>query len=197
MLTVLLFFCTTAVYARNTRREIADSVIRLHILANSDSEADQALKIRIRDKILSEYKNVLSGNDSIEKTRQLIYDEMSNIKRTAECEAAAAGYNYTVNVYMAKDFFPTKHYADVTLPAGKYEALRVEIGKAEGKNWWCVMFPPLCYADTSDSAAAAKSRERLKSVLSGESYGLITKKTPDVQVKLKVVEIWSEIKEKI
>ena len=197
LLTILLFTAASALYARSTRESIAENVIRLHILANSDSPADQELKIKIRDRLLEKYRKELSSNEDIEKTRALIYENLGNIKKTAEAAAREYGFDYTVNVYLAKDFFPTKKYADVTLPAGKYEALRVEIGKADGKNWWCVMFPPLCYADTDDSEAAAKSRERLEQLLSGDCYCLITKNTPDVKVKLKIIELWSTVKEKI
>lgn len=197
LLTILLFTSASALYARSTRESIAENVIRLHILANSDSPADQELKIKIRDRLLEKYRKELSSNEDIEKTRALIYENLGNIKKTAEAAAREYGFDYTVNVYLAKDFFPTKKYADVTLPAGKYEALRVEIGKADGKNWWCVMFPPLCYADTDDSEAAAKSRERLEQLLSGDCYCLITKNTPDVKVKLKIIELWSTVKEKL
>jgi len=197
LLTILLFTAASALYARSTRESIAENVIRLHILANSDSPADQELKIKIRDRLLEKYRKELSSNEDIEKTRALIYENLGNIKKTAEAAAREYGFDYTVNVYLAKDFFPTKKYADVTLPAGKYEALRVEIGKADGKNWWCVMFPPLCYADTDDSEAAAKSRERLEQLLSGDCYCLITKNTPDVKVKLKIIELWSTVKEKL
>lgn len=197
MLTLLLFTAATALYARNVREEIAGNVIRLHILANSDSHEDQELKIKIRDRILEKYRAELCSNENIAATRALIYDNMSGIKSTAEKTARENGFDYTVNVYLAKDFFPTKKYADVTLPAGKYEALRIEIGKAGGKNWWCVMFPPLCYADTDESEAAVKSKERLEQLLSGDCYCLMTKNSPDVKVKLKIIELWSEFKEKL
>ncbi len=197
IMTLVLFLGATSVYARNARYEIAKNVLRLHIIANSDGEKDQALKLRVRDRILEEYKDELSGNESIEQTRCMIYGNLANIKQTAEKEVALAGYDYTVNVYLAKDYFPTKKYADITLPAGKYEALRVEIGNAQGHNWWCVMFPPLCYADNADSETAVRSKEKLEQVLSGDCYCLITKSTPDVKVKLKIVEIWGEIKEKL
>ncbi|MBQ6555564.1 MAG: stage II sporulation protein R [Firmicutes bacterium] len=197
LLTLFLFAAASALYARNTREEIAENVIRLHILANSDSVEDQQLKIKIRDSILEKYRSELSSSDNIAKTRALIYENMSDIKKTAENTAKANGFDYTVNVYLAKDFFPTKKYADVTLPAGKYEALRIEIGKAGGKNWWCVMFPPLCYADTYESDAAVKSKARLEQLLSGECYCLMTKNSPDVKVRLKIVEMWSTLKEKL
>lgn len=197
ILTVMLFLAATSAYAKTARTEIADNVIRLHILAASDSKEDQELKLKIRDKILKEYKFALTESEDMEETRRLIYENMSEIKKTAEKTAKENGFDYNVNVYLAKDYFPTKKYADVTLPAGKYEALRVEIGKAEGKNWWCVMFPPLCYADTAESETAARGKTQLKQLLSGEQYCLITKNTPDVKIKLKVVEIWSEVKEKL
>lgn len=124
----------------------------------------------------------------------MLYENMNDIRRLAMEEVKNSGYSYDVRVYMTKDYFPTKAYGDVSLPAGEYEALRVEIGNGGGHNWWCVMFPPLCYVDVTQKQVPVKDKIILKNVLDESEYELITKDTPNVRVKFKVVELWNELK---
>ena len=183
--------CSTKVYSDTVQAGIAEEVIRFHVLANSDSDEDQALKLKVRDGILDKYQKELSGSDNIEKTRKIIMNNLDGIADCAREIIESEGYDYDVKAYMTKDDFPTKVYGDVSLPAGEYEALRVEIGKAEGHNWWCVMFPPLCYVDVSCNEVPVDDKKALENVLSYEEYKLITENTPEVKVKFKLVELWN------
>lgn len=193
---IILLLVITGRYAVKEQRDISRQVIRFHILANSDSIQDQSLKLKVRDRILADFKDKLSGSENIAQTRDILCREISAISKSAEDEIKAQGYSYPVNVYMARDYFPTKEYGDIRLPAGVYEALRVEIGEAKGKNWWCVMFPPLCYVDVTQKTIPARDKQTLKNVLDDEEYTLVTEKTPTVKIRFKVVEIWNSIKDK-
>ncbi|WP_304944090.1 stage II sporulation protein R, partial [Vallitalea guaymasensis] len=122
---------------------ISDSLIRFHVIANSDSEEDQKLKLKVRDEILDKMNGILEESENIEETRQLITDNRDEIKKIAERVIEENNYDYDINVKLKMEQFPLKTYGDIILPPGEYEALLVEIGEAKGKNWWCVMFPPL------------------------------------------------------
>lgn len=141
-------------FARTTQDFIinkdANSIIRFHCLANSDSKEDQELKIKVKNKVVS-YMNLKLGNvKDINKSREIIIKNIDEIRRIAKEEIKRNGYDYNVDVKLEKNIeFPTKQYGNLIVPAGEYEALRVLIGKAKGKNWWCVMFPPLCFTDAS------------------------------------------------
>lgn len=185
---------STYTYSLATQKNISRQVIRFHILANSDSEEDQALKLKIKDKILKEYSQQLSDSKSIDETRNMLYENMNGIRQLALTEVRKNGYSYNVNVYMARDYFPTKVYGDVSLPAGVYEALRVEIGNGGGHNWWCVMFPPLCYVDVTQKQVPVEDKMMLKNILDDSEYQLITENTTNVKVRFKIVEIWNEVR---
>jgi len=127
--------------------------IRFHVVANSDSPEDQALKLRIRDKLLEKFGKEFANIDSIEAGRDKIKSSMDEIERIASLEIERSGKSYPVQVQFGRFSFPTKAYGHLVLPAGKYEALKVVIGNGEGSNWWCVMFPPLCFIDISHGVA--------------------------------------------
>jgi stage II sporulation protein R len=124
--------------------ELSSKLIRLHVVANSDSKEDQVLKLRVRDAVLSILSPALSGEPSLDEARSLIADNMDAALDAARREIAQSGYSYGVSAELCEEEFPTRAYDTFTLPAGKYETLRVTIGEAEGRNWWCVIFPPLC-----------------------------------------------------
>ena len=147
ILSFLLFIYITVCafsYAQNISTDIANNVFRLHVLANSDSEEDQNLKYKVRDSLLK-YMREICGNC---KNKQEAISLVEKNKDTIRSE----GYSYDVNINIGNFEFPTKDYGDISLPAGYYDALRVEIGEAKGQNWWCVMFPPLCFVDVSLTA---------------------------------------------
>ncbi len=124
--------------------EITNNVFRLHILANSDSDEDQALKLKVRDAILKETSYLFDGSMSKEETINTVEQHMNEINQIAEKTIAENGYSYSVKCEITEMYFDKKIYKDITMPKGNYSALRITIGKAEGHNWWCVMFPPLC-----------------------------------------------------
>lgn len=187
-----LFILISAIsYVDAVSNNIADSVFRLHVIANSDSKEDQELKLKVRDELLS-YMNIIS-KDSTNKQEamQIANEHKEEFIQIAEKVIKENGYNYTVNVQVGKADFPTKYYGDITLPAGTYDALKVQIGEAKGQNWWCVMFPPLCFVDVSTGIVPDNSKQELKQSLDNEEYDLISK-TDDNEIlfKFKIVELF-------
>lgn len=192
----IAFGMYTKEYALNTQKHIATQVIRFHVLANSDDDFDQDLKIHVKDELLNRYSKGLSESNSIDETKAFLQDNLENIEQTAMEIITEEGYSYTVTAKLEPSMFPTKKYGDVTLPAGEYMALKVEIGEAEGANWWCVMFPPLCFLDVTKDEAPPEMKSALKENLSQEEYELITQQNEnniDVKIKFKVVELWQEL----
>lgn len=184
-------------YSNAVVKNLADNLIRFHVIANSDSPEDQQLKAHVRDRIIS-YMNVkLKDSRDVEETKHIILENLGRIEEIARNEIRSSGREYPVKAMLGTFNFPTKLYGDITLPAGKYQALRVEIGKAEGANWWCVLFPPLCFVDVTHGTVSADVKEDLKKVLNQEEYKLVT--TADegeipIKVKFKVVEFFQNSK---
>lgn len=179
-------------YSDNLNQGLADNLIRLHVLANSDSPADQALKRDVRDVVLDYMRVKLKDSKDVEQTKHIILEDLNKLKEMARSEIARQGKNYEVTATLGSFPFPTKAYGDVTLPAGIYEALRIVIGKGEGANWWCVMFPPLCFVDATHGTIPDDVKEKLKSSLSDEEYKIVTSSDSEdvpVKVKFKVLEV--------
>lgn len=187
-----LFILISAIsYVDAVSNNIADSVFRLHVIANSDSKEDQELKLKVRDELLS-YMNIIS-KDSTNKQEamQIANEHKEEFIQIAEKVIKENGYNYTVNVQVGKADFPTKYYGDITLPAGTYDALKVQIGEVKGQNWWCVMFPPLCFVDVSTGIVPDNSKQELKQSLDNEEYDLISKTdNNEISFKFKIVELF-------
>lgn len=181
-----VFSCTS--FAKQCA-QIRGEVLRLHILANSDSAADQALKLKVRDAVLEEGAEIFEGASDLITAQGQIEAHTSRLKEIAEKTVKLNGYNYPVTVVVEKEYFNTRTYDDVTLPAGQYSAVRILIGEGEGKNWWCVMFPPMCLP-------AAESEATIDQVLTEEGTELV-KSNPKYEVRFKIVEIFEEIKEKL
>ena len=172
--------------------DIKDKIIRLHVVANSDSPEDQALKLQIRDIIIKELEPQLKNLKDQDEVKKLIYDNMEKLKKASEEEMQRLGKNFPIDIELGTFEFPTKVYGPLTFPAGSYQALNVKIGTAQGKNWWCVMFPPLCFVDIAQGVVSDKAIEDFKEVLDEEELELLrsgerdSKKT--VKVKFKLVE---------
>ena len=141
---------TSGAVALHTQSQLAEKVVRLHVLANSDSEEDQALKLKVRDAVLEQATETLRGADSQAEASRRLTDILPELEETARVVITANGYDYGVRAELAETSFPTKEYDGFALPAGEYLALRVLIGEAAGQNWWCVVFPPLCTTASSD-----------------------------------------------
>lgn len=152
-------------------RDIRSSVLRLHILANSDSDEDQALKLRVRDKILKESESIFSDSSDLADAMDAANDNLSYLEKTAKDEIAAQGYDYDVSVRLEETYFTTRTYGNITLPAGNYTALRVVIGSGEGHNWWCVMFPQICISPSTNGAKLDDVlNEDQLAIVEGEGY---------------------------
>ena len=172
---------------------IADSIIRFHVRANSDSEEDQSLKLKVRDSLLA-YMNGLCSNCSTKQEAISIANEhKDDFQKIAEQTIKENGYDYTAKININNFYFPTKNYGDISLPAGFYDALRVEIGEAKGKNWWCVMFPSLCFIDVSSGIVDDEAKENLEDNLQKESYTIISDtQKPNIKFKFKLIELFAE-----
>ena len=187
----LAVFLTSGALALRTQDELADKVVRLHVLANSDSEEDQALKLRVRDAVLEQATAILEQSADRREAESRLRGQLLELERIAAKEIAAEGYDYPVTVNLENTDFPTKEYDGFTLPAGEYLALRVIIGEGQGRNWWCVVFPPLCTAASADVPASA-----LAAGFSEEEVSLITEENQGYVLKFKAVEWWETLKEK-
>lgn len=152
---------------------IAEEILRFHILANSDSEEDQALKLKVKGEVVSYLQDVLADCDTKEAAKEVIENHFTEIMDIAEKVIQQEGYHYDVRVEIANHYFPVKVYGDLVFPEGEYEALRILIGKAEGKNWWCVMFPSLCMVNETYSVVPEESKEVLQEALTEEEYEAI------------------------
>ena len=183
LLLLYTFICAYS-YVNAVSTNIQDSVFRLHVIANSDSEEDQNLKYIVRDKVL-EYINSISNNtNSKDEVINLAYQNLTEIQKIAEDTIYENGYNYSVKLNIGNFAFPTKKYGDITLPSGFYDALKIEIGKAQGQNWWCVMFPPLCFVDVTSGVVPDESKETMKENLSNEEYKLLSENNGEINFKL-------------
>ena len=174
-----------------------NKLIRFHVIANSDSDEDQNLKLKVRDAVIDYLQPKLELSSSIEESETIIkseYKELENISKNIVLEN---GYKYDISVGIDYSTFPTKQYSNVVLPAGEYKALRIIIGEGKGKNWWCVMFPPLCFVDEQSSIIDTETDKKLREILTEEEYELIAqnnkKQVNKVEVKFKIVEILQNI----
>ena len=174
-----------------------ENLIRFHVLANSDSEEDQALKLKVRDEVISYLQPKLKDSKSIQESEKIILNEEDKLMDICKETIKENGYDYDVSINLGYSKFPTKQYSSVVLPAGEYKALKIVIGKGQGRNWWCVMFPPLCFVDEQNNVIDKETDEKLKSVLTKDEYELIVekdnKKVNDLQIKFKIVEVFQKI----
>lgn len=191
---LLLLYTTICAfsYVQAVSTDISNSVFRLHVLANSNSDDDQALKYKVRDNLLKYMNNICSNCSSKEEAIQLVTEHQEEFKQVALETIQNEGYSYDVKINIGNFEFPTKQYGDISLPAGFYDALRVEIGKAEGRNWWCVMFPSLCFIDISSGIVPDESKKDLQNVLSDEEYSLISDNSnSEIKFKFKLIEFFT------
>ena len=157
--------------------ELAEQVFRFHVLANSDSEEDQALKMKVKEAIIAYMKQELPESDSVETTKKWARENLVQIEQVAAEIIEEEGYEYSVKAEVTTCDFPDKTYGDITFPAGEYEALRIEIGQAKGQNWWCVLYPNLCFIDAVHAVVPEKGKNELKEVLDEDTYEMVTTTT--------------------
>ena len=172
---------------------IAEDIIRFHVIANSDSQDDQALKLIVKETLVSNLSPVLRNVDTLSQARDILTDQLTNIQELAETTLLENGYSYPVTVSLGDSYFPLKVYGDYSFPPGTYEALRVQIGAAKGKNWWCVMFPPLCFVDETYSVVDESSQEKLKHLLTEAEYDTLVSQKAPVKIKFKLIETLKDL----
>ena len=189
----LFIFVSAYSYVSAISDNLYNSIFRLHVIANSDSTEDQNLKYIVRDNLIN-YINEKSENFST-KDDVIAYakNHLEDLKTIAEKTVKENGYNYPVTVEIGNFEFPTKRYGDISFPAGFYDALRVKIGSSQGKNWWCVMFPPLCFIDTTTGIVPDDSKKDLEDNLSDENYRIVSESdNTDISVKFKIIEFFEK-----
>ena len=180
----------TALWAEATQVRLASQVIRLHVLANSDSEEDQALKLEVRDRVLETTSALLAGETEPQAAAVLLNQHLDDIAQTAAQEISAQGHDDRVEVRLEQTWFPTRQYQGISLPAGNYLALRVLIGAAEGHNWWCVVFPNLCLPAVSERALEA-------STLTPGQISLLQEVETSYVFRFKTLELWQSLKHRL
>ena len=209
-----MVMCILAIFALNTKmtygkgendqKDIASKIIRFHVIANSDSKDDQALKLKVRDKVLEYMQPKLKKSKSIEESRKVIKQNNEEIIAIANRVIKENGYNYSVRTTLSNENFPIKTYGNITLPQGEYEAYRIIIGTGKGQNWWCVMFPPVCFVDiTKGEVSYKQTEEQMKRVLSPEEYKIVNNQLnksnnkKDIKIQFKLLEIFANAKKSV
>jgi len=172
----------------SAQAEMADEVFRFHVLANSDSKEDQELKLMVRDEVLSYMKEYISGDDKDQKTdvqsvKNWAENHLEDIEQVAYKIICANGCDYPVKARVTECYFPDRRYGDILFPKGYYKALRVEIGEAAGHNWWCVLYPSLCFTDATCAVVTDEGEKELSGVLSEESYETVTATSGNFKIK--------------
>lgn len=194
MLIVLISFIILSAYsyAGAINEDLSNNVFRLHVIANSDSNEDQDLKYKVRDKLIEYMKSLTTNISSKEEVIKIANNHISDFESIAKEVITENGFDYDVKVEIGNFSFPTKQYGDISFPAGFYDALKVEIGSAKGQNWWCIMFPPLCFVDVTSGIVPEESKENLQDNLGEEEYDIIsnTEDSEIVNFKFKIVEFF-------
>lgn len=197
---ILLFiYCILCAfsYVNAVSTDIQNSVFRLHVIANSDSDEDQNLKYIVRDKVLEYINSISNSSMTKDEVIALANENINEIQKIAENTIHENGYNYSVKLNIGNFSFPTKKYGDITFPAGFYDALKIEIGEAKGHNWWCVMFPPLCFVDVTSGIVPEESKQTIRDNLSEEEYKLLSENSGNMNFKFKIVEMFQDISIKL
>lgn len=187
LISVATFFTLNAIIPSENELTVYDTCVRLHVIANSNEEYDQELKLKVRDALLDKMRSYKI--DSRDKALETVKDRRNELINTASEVILENGYDYRVELEIGEESYPTRHYDDFSLPAGKYTSVRVKIGEADGENWWCVLYPPLC----NTGAIAYEDGSYTDVGLTKEQYSLITGGTGKYKVKFKLIEVAAEI----
>lgn len=202
ILTSILFFLSLfCLYAEKINNDLSDSMIRLHIIANSNEPFDQLVKLRVRDAVIDYMNDKMCEINTKEDVKDYLSAKKGEMEAVANSVLISEGFDESARVTFGRFPFPTKKYGNMILPAGYYEALRIELGEAKGENWWCVMFPPLCFVEDTKGEIEEEYIDLLKDELSEEEMELISltdsKSEIPVELKFKIVEIFQESKIKL
>lgn len=184
---------STTIQTKSMQRNMAQKVLRFHVLANSDSREDQALKLKVRDQVGTLMAEKLKDADSLEESERIVKANLNLIENCAADVISAEGYAYPVSAALENCTFPEKTYGTYTFPGGVYEALRVVIGSGEGHNWWCVMYPNLCFSG-SMYQVDEQSGEKLQAELTNEEYAAVLQ-SGDYKVRFKILRFMNRVLE--
>lgn len=188
LISAFLVVSATGVYAYRVNKDLNKNIIRLHILGNSNNIFDQEIKYKIRDKVIENYS---FDGETKEKQYEILEKNLDKIKTDVDKWLMEFGVDYQCSVTLTDDIFPTKEYGNIRLPYGKYTALKIILGNGDGRNWWCVMFPPMCFVEGTTGFIDEESNQYLKKNLTPAEYKLITGE--DVQIRFKTVEMFNKI----
>lgn len=185
----VLMALVTGSWLQREQRELADSVIRFHVIANSDSQEDQSLKLAVRDRVLARAEELYPQDATLEEARQALEGHLNALAAAGRAVVEEQGYDYPVSAQLTRCWFPTKEYEGFALPAGDYEALRIVIGEGAGQNWWCVAFPPLCLGAASETVDQATKA----GCFTQDQACLVTGETEGYVLKFKGMELLGEL----
>ena len=188
---VLMHFYGKATEAKEMQEDIAKEVIRLHVVANSDLEMDQTLKLEVKEEIVKMLRHKMKKSDSVEEAAKIVQAQIPEVEKCAEEYIRKKGFDYPVNATLENCFFPVKQYGDMVFPAGNYNALNVRIGEASGKNWWCILYPTLCFVDSTYQTVPDESKEKLKESLTDEEYDMLLEGGENVEYGFWLLDFFS------
>ena len=188
----LCFALILFVPASGYQKVLAQKILRFHVVANSNSYEDQQLKLQVRDQVTAYLSDKLHGCQTLEESRAVIEKELPSIEQVARECVAASGFDYAVSAAVRERYFPVKTYGEMTFPRGYYEALTIDIGAGAGRNWWCVLFPNLCFTDAVSACVPSDSRHLLENELDEESYAALYE-GENVQIRFKLGEIIEDL----
>lgn len=194
----LFITAVLALYSASVMKDLKENIVRLHVVADSDEEDAQALKLKVRDSVAEYTAELLKNSATAEESYGILQANIGKIQEIAQQRAENEGCELPVTAQVGEFDFPVKSYGNITLPTGNYNAVRVTIGSGEGQNWWCVLFPPLCFVDSEATAVSVSGRAQLQENLSEETYAVIENapESGDVQIRFKVVDFFENIAQK-
>lgn len=195
---VLFVTALLALYSASVMKDLKENIVRLHVVADSNDEEAQALKLKVRDSVAEYTAELLKDANTAEESYKILQANIDKIQDVAKQRAEDEGCALPVTAQVGEFDFPVKSYGNITLPTGNYNAVRVTIGSGEGQNWWCVLFPPLCFVDSEATAVSVSGRAQLQENLSDEAYAVIENvpDSGDVQIRFKVVDFFENIAQK-
>lgn len=168
---------------------IAPEILRFHVLANSDSAEDQNLKLKVRTMLLNSIYEDLGENASLTETKNYVLTHKERLEKKAEHYMKKLGYDYPAHMELTNCYFPTKTYGDMVFPCGNYEAVRVKIGEGKGRNWWCVLYPPLCFTDSSYAVVPDSSKKILRESIDEADYQTLNQQRMKIHIRLKLIDL--------
>lgn len=191
LLFFLYFIFSSFSYSASISKELKNNLFRLHIIANSDSKEDQTLKLHVRDNLIKYLEQYTFKNKS--EMISFLLAHKSEIEENIKTSIEEEGFSYNFSLEIGNSFFPKKEYANIVVPSGLYDGIKIKIGNAEGQNWWCVLFPPMCLIDSSTCKLTENSEELLESSLDAETYSLLFSETPEYKFKFKIVDFLNQL----